>query len=182
MSHIFLQMPFRELDIMDYQKRVLFFDPSIVYDRIKVDCFKRIQDRVWVDSCFPVLESGLCGCGCGEKTLGRRKRWATEDCQRFTYEVTHIICNTYQAVTRYMGYYYPFQCIECGALNEGKQDRNGCRSSSIHVDHIVPVYRGGGGCWLNNYQLLCHTCHKKKTKEDFGYSEKVVKIQPPTLF
>lgn len=28
------------------------------------------------------------------------------------------------------------------------------------VDHIQPVYRGGGQCSLENLQTLCTVCHK----------------------
>lgn len=28
------------------------------------------------------------------------------------------------------------------------------------VDHIQPVYRGGGQCSLDNLQTLCTVCHK----------------------
>ncbi|KAG3274388.1 zinc finger RANBP2-type containing 3, transcript variant X2 [Ictidomys tridecemlineatus] len=31
------------------------------------------------------------------------------------------------------------------------------------VDHIKPVYKGGGQCTLNNLQTLCTVCHKEKT-------------------
>ena len=39
-------------------------------------------------------------------------------------------------------------------------------ANKIHVEHIIPVHKGGGGCWLGNYQLLCEDCHKEKTKLD----------------
>ncbi|XP_054915581.1 DNA annealing helicase and endonuclease ZRANB3 [Poeciliopsis prolifica] len=31
------------------------------------------------------------------------------------------------------------------------------------VDHIQPVYRGGGQCSMDNLQTLCTTCHKNRT-------------------
>jgi hypothetical protein len=34
------------------------------------------------------------------------------------------------------------------------------------VDHIVPISKGGEAIGLNNHQVLCYTCHKKKTKVD----------------
>lgn len=47
-----------------------------------------------------------------------------------------------------------------------------CNSSKhVKLDHIVPVKFGGGGCWLNNYQLLCHNCHVQKTNLDFGWKQ-----------
>ncbi|SBT77869.1 DNA helicase, putative [Plasmodium ovale] len=35
-----------------------------------------------------------------------------------------------------------------------------------HVDHILPVYKGGGEASFDNLQTLCTFCHKKKTKDD----------------
>lgn len=35
-----------------------------------------------------------------------------------------------------------------------------------HVDHIVPIYKGGSGIGLKNVQVLCVPCHKKKTVID----------------
>ena len=34
------------------------------------------------------------------------------------------------------------------------------------VDHIIPIMSGGQSLGLDNHQVLCYTCHKKKTKED----------------
>lgn len=34
-----------------------------------------------------------------------------------------------------------------------------------HADHIVPVYRGGGECRLENMRTLCVICHSKVTAE-----------------
>lgn len=33
------------------------------------------------------------------------------------------------------------------------------------VDHIVPVFEGGGQCGLENLQTLCIPCHKRKTQQ-----------------
>lgn len=38
------------------------------------------------------------------------------------------------------------------------------RKTFFDVDHIVPVYEGGGECGLSEVQLLCIRCHKLKTK------------------
>ncbi|CAA9989286.1 DNA helicase, putative [Plasmodium knowlesi strain H] len=35
-----------------------------------------------------------------------------------------------------------------------------------NVDHILPVFRGGGEASFDNLQTLCTFCHKKKTKDD----------------
>lgn len=35
-----------------------------------------------------------------------------------------------------------------------------------HVDHIVPLFKGGAGIGLDNVQVLCVPCHHKKTAEE----------------
>lgn len=37
------------------------------------------------------------------------------------------------------------------------------RSTGWDADHIHEVVRGGGQCGLENYQTLCHPCHKAKS-------------------
>ena len=34
------------------------------------------------------------------------------------------------------------------------------------ADHVVPEWRGGGLCGLENLQTLCTACHKNNTKEE----------------
>lgn len=34
------------------------------------------------------------------------------------------------------------------------------------VDHIVAIMQGGESLGINNHQVLCYACHKKKTKKD----------------
>ena len=34
------------------------------------------------------------------------------------------------------------------------------------VDHIIPIMSGGQSLGLDNHQVLCYSCHKKKTKVD----------------
>jgi 5-methylcytosine-specific restriction endonuclease McrA len=33
------------------------------------------------------------------------------------------------------------------------------------ADHVVPVYRGGGRCGLENLRTLCTPCHADVTKQ-----------------
>ena len=34
-----------------------------------------------------------------------------------------------------------------------------------NADHIVPVFRGGGACGLENLRTLCTPCHADVTKQ-----------------
>jgi 5-methylcytosine-specific restriction endonuclease McrA len=149
----------------DYQLRVLFLDPKPIYDRIKVDHFARVQS-VPIGDMFP-LNGNLCGCGCGAEVTGRRRRWATDSCKYFAQAVWAIINGHSETISSYLKLYHGVvACIECGITDFYTEYANGLSVSSVHKDHIVPVFKGGGGCWLSNYQYLCDTCHKQKTKTD----------------
>lgn len=39
------------------------------------------------------------------------------------------------------------------------------RTTPYDVDHIIPVYAGGGQCSLANLQTLCHPHHKARTRQ-----------------
>jgi hypothetical protein len=41
----------------------------------------------------------------------------------------------------------------------------------FEVDHIVAIVNGGGEFDHNNLQVLCHECHKKKTKSDMQIAD-----------
>lgn len=51
-------------------------------------------------------------------------------------------------------------CRFCAAL--------GKTVPAVHVDHIIPISKGGD--WFNgdNLQSLCHSCHSLKTMQDMG--------------
>ncbi len=151
--------------IKDFQKRVLELDPSEIYKRIIVDRYVRIQSIPMSDF-FPKI-NGICGCGCGEKLQGRRTRWFSDECQYFAVAVQGIINGHPDYVSTYLSLINPdWACCNCGVMNIYKEYKNGLAVNAIHKDHIVAVKNGGGGCWLDNYQLLCDTCHSNKTKQD----------------
>jgi len=108
---------------------------------------------------FPVLENKMCGCGCGGKIVPPKRRWAGEHCGRLAYIVTGAIGYPRQAywlLAALMGH----KCAHCGvaARKYGEYDYK-----EFDVDHIIEVKAGGGGCWIDNLQLLCRKCHTKKT-------------------
>lgn len=141
--------------------RILSFDPAEVYKLIgdMIDPYQRVLS-IPVGRMFPDIE-GLCACGCG-KALGKgRRRWASNVCSSFAWDVRSIICNTHQIPGFYISKY-----------SDGSTCCDSKNRSSIQLDHIVGVKHGGGGCWLPNYQYLCHACHVKKTNQDFGWNKK----------
>jgi 5-methylcytosine-specific restriction endonuclease McrA len=151
--------------MLPHQEKILSFDPKPIYDIINVDRFSRIQS-IPIGKMFP--ENGkLCGCGCGTELKGRRKRWATDSCMRFAQAVWGIINGHSEIISFYLKLIHKhWACCNCGEVDKYTVYKNGVVVSAIHKDHIVAVKNGGGGCWLDNYQLLCDCCHKEKTKQD----------------
>jgi len=146
-------------EIADWQKRVLFFDPTEAYKRLNahINPFHRyISTSIGI--IFPKNDNKTCGCGCGRKLVGRQTRWAAEECNRFAVDVHFIIAGHMQIIDKYLHIYYGFGCSECG--------RN-----SYEIDHQWPIKFGGGGGWLSNYKKLCTSCHRKKTNKDFGWKQ-----------
>jgi len=159
-------LPKKKIEYDDWEKehpeyiekweKVLFFDPIDIYDRIAnlVDPHERILS-ISVGEMFPDIK-GYCACGCGVKLTGRRRRWASNVCGTFAFDIRSIICNTYQRASFYIEMYFGICCIKCGG-------------NGVQLDHIFPVKHGGGGSWLSNYQFLCNRCHRTKTNKDFNW-------------
>lgn len=98
---------------------------------------------------------GICACGCGKELSGKKRRWASKDCQE-TAVINYFVVKGDLSIIRAMlfdrdkGY-----CYGCGVYSEDWQ-----------ADHILPVYLGGSACGLENMQTLCKDCHKQKTYTD----------------
>lgn len=41
-----------------------------------------------------------------------------------------------------------------------------CTGDRWHVDHIIPIFRGGRGVCIENIQVLCVKCHHRKTARE----------------
>lgn len=168
MSAIFSPIPFRaNVFTKPHQEQVAFFDPSGVYSRQPVNIHRRVQASLSFALMFP-SQNGTCACGCGKPLRGKQKRWASEDCSSFAYGVWSIIDGRRDTIAFYVA-----------KLNGGYRCKCGS-DVDVRLDHIIPVKHGGGGCWLNNFQWLCHTCHVNKTNEDFGWKKaerQQIKIQ-----
>jgi hypothetical protein len=145
-------------------QRVLSFDPSELYKRTVIDLYKRTQS-LKTKELFPPKE-GICSCGCEKILSGRRTRWASNDCSLFATDVWAILSGYRNTIDFYLKRLLEYKCERCDA------------SSDLKIDHIKPVKLGGGGCWLDNFQYLCHSCHVQKTNEDFGWKgkEKIYKL------
>ncbi len=161
MKPIFAQLLPKKIKFLRGQnKRVLFFDPEIVYQTQPVNVYKRVQANLEFSKLFPSKIDKTCSCGCGLVLSGRRTRWATKTCAAFAAIIWEIIDGRQATIRKFIKLYNgSWKCVVC---NSGRQ---------VKLDHTVPVKLGGGGCWLNNYQLLCHNCHVIKTNQDFGWKQ-----------
>lgn len=165
-----------------------------IYDRqSKTFSHYKRKNTVFSDIVLPQEDKTICACGCGQKLEGRRRRWATEKCQQFSRYVILILTGDSAWIRIIMSYLFTEKCCVCGITDrEYTKGRGGpdpvatktdpmermneiskqwdkiiyAEANKIHLDHIVPVHQGGGGCWLGNYQFLCVDCHKIKTKNE----------------
>ena len=46
-------------------------------------------------------------------------------------------------------------------------EQNGFVTPGVEMDHIVPLFKGGGND-DGNLQMLCVECHRKKSADDLG--------------
>lgn len=160
-----LKFPHLSKDWAKITERVLFLDPTRVYEGLRVDVYARNQNSttLTIGEMFPNTAANLCACGCGAKLGGRRKRWASEACSDFAYQVHSIIAGRLDSIAHALRYYH-FDggrpaCMECGD------------TCDLEIDHVVAVANGGGACWLNNYRYLCKPCHRDKTNKDFAWKQ-----------
>ncbi len=165
---IFEKLPFRPLssEIAPYRRRVLLFDPTEVYNHIETVPFKKYQNGLVMATTFPEKKDGLCDCGCGKLITGRRRRWASDDCQNFAYLVYLVITGDWSTIDKLLeDYYGEKRCRMCGAENETIYDKDHSGDNFVKVDYIISVKEGGGGSWLNNYQFICNDCRAAKEEE-----------------
>lgn len=172
-------MPTRQLEIEDITDipekyhRLISLNPEPFYKRIYDNLpyfshFKRFN-TLKMEVLFPQYDKQLCACGCGNLLSGRQRRWADKDCTRFAMQVFDVICGKSDSITKYLWDIKGYDCELCGIDYHKahelyyKPTKSGIVNSQIHLDHILPVHQGGGGCWLGNYQFLCVGCHREKT-------------------
>lgn len=120
-----------------------------------INHFLRYQKGLALEHLFPSNEKGLCSCGCKNKLTGNKRKWWSKDCQKKSLLTFYVIKGD-QTIIRDLIFQRDFGfCRNCGVYDE-----------NWNADHILPVFKGGGGRGLDNYQTLCPYCHLRKTKLD----------------
>lgn len=120
--------------------------------------FIRYQKELKLKDLYPSRE-GYCACGCGEKLTGRKTRWHSSKCSDRAYIDFAVIKGNNKAIRNSVFERDSGFCKNCGLFDEEWQ-----------ADHILPVFLGGGGCSLTNYQTLCFDCHSEKTHNESHHS------------
>lgn len=165
-------------------QRILMTDPKPLYEAIynrseqmkpnsdaRFSHFKR-HNSLDVHTIFPNQDDKSCACGCGQELSGRRRRYATDECNIYVRMVYGIIAGQAPIITKIMKDIFGMTCNKCGIDENQAHEKyciptaSGIVNCQIELDHIVPVHQGGGGCWLSNYQFLCKECHKQKSREE----------------
>lgn len=120
----------------------------------------------------------------------RRRRWCSDSCVRCAWDTAYP-----QTPSSKMFRLIHFQncaCTYCGlsyeetiedkiqkeyALNlkyhpdrlKVSYHQLGSNTGNIwHVDHIIPIFKGGKGICPKNLQVICVSCHKQKTAKDLA--------------
>jgi len=117
-----------------------------------LDFFKRYQQGFKIENLFPVRNDGLCSCGCNEKLFGRKKKWFSKTCLRYALNTYYIVKGDVQVIRENLYQIDKGFCRGCGV-----------QTKEWHADHIIPVFKGGGACGIDNFQTLCVDCHKEKS-------------------
>lgn len=126
-----------------------------------IDPYKRVQVKLTLSDVFPQPDKTKCACGCGEELTGRQTRWSSKECNKKAVTQFFIIKGDTQVIRQELFKLEKGICQHCGEYDENWE-----------ADHILPVFMGGGGCDLGNFQTLCKECHKKKTRENYITSRK----------
>jgi hypothetical protein len=120
-----------------------------------INSHQRYQAGLALHHVFPLTSAGICACGCGHQLPSRRKRWFSDDCRTDAYIKFAILKGDNQVIRSQLYARDMGACVQCGEITLNWQ-----------ADHIKPVYQGGGGCDLSNFQTLCLDCHQKKSHAD----------------
>lgn len=146
---------------------------------------KKPKVRSFPLSDLPVLRGLCCWCNVGTITPPKR-RYCSEECIESAMLFCHpqspaakmyVLVQLQDCMCPGCGEYFDDQLrerVEDHArrwkLKPGEQVSLGAIGYGTghlwHVDHIIPIFRGGRGVCIENIQVLCVPCHTKKTARE----------------
>lgn len=86
---------------------------------------------------------------CRNKLQDGRKNWCSPKCKRLAYTIKYAL--NWKAVRKKVLTRDSYNCQKCGTTTK-----------EMHVDHIIPVSKGGSEFDEENLQTLCPSCNLKK--------------------
>jgi 5-methylcytosine-specific restriction endonuclease McrA len=114
-----------------------------------IDKYARYQSGLSMSHLYPDYGDGLCGCGCGRPLTGRRRRWASDECQQYALSRFLVIKGDVSEIRKQVEERDGGVCNLCSE-----------KTYDWEAHHRIPVSLGGGGCDLSNFITLCRKCHK----------------------
>jgi len=87
-----------------------------------------------------------------KKLTGRQTKWASRECNDKVYLEFAILKGNTDIIRKELFNTEQGYCRNCGVHDKEWQ-----------ADHILPVFKGGGACGMDNFQTLCLDCHHEKT-------------------
>lgn len=142
-------------------KRLYAFDSTVLIPRVRAHVAQHggMDDRhstIPVGVLFPHENKGKCACGCGRFLIGRRRKYATDECAQFVNLAFCIVAGYTDLIFSMLVQLHGYKCSV-----------DGCEETNdLQVDHIHAVVNGGALSWLSNYRLICCPHHVQKTKQD----------------
>lgn len=134
-----------------------------------IDHFKRYQPGLTLNDLYPKID-GYCACGCNKLLIKPNKKWYSTDCRTNAYYNFAVVKGNNFVIREQLYLKDGGACQCCGVFSDNWQ-----------ADHILPVYLGGGGLGLSNFQTLCDYCHLLKT-HSVGHRKAISSQDNSTLF
>lgn len=142
------------------------------------------KQAVKVGELFPQQESGVCAVCNSEITASRKRRYCSDHCKEVAYATQKFFL--WKKVRNYVLEQSDWTCNWCGLTREERKDQRWKEIEEKHgeefmesygkpnvddyfeVDHIKPVSKGGKVFDLDNLQVLCQKCNRKKSDKHTG--------------
>lgn len=119
-----------------------FLDGQLAYEVL----FVSTRDNLLKEPFYTTIEI-LYRENCRKYLTPRKEKTERKPRDVFTKSIRHEVLKKYN-----------YRCVECGVTNQ---------TSSLQIDHILPVSRGGTD-ELDNLQILCETCNLAKKNRIFS--------------